>query len=356
MNETLNDQAVSIREGEELDLEKIDNWLNQQVEGLQGQLTIKQFPGGASNLTYLLKYDNREMVLRRPPFGKKAKSAHDMKREYSVMNTLKEYYPCVPGMIGLCEDQEIMGSDFYVMERINGIILRKDWPAELEFSQAQVRQLCLKVLDKLIELHKLNPVETGLDSLGRGEGYIDRQISGWSQRYINARTEDVPDYKQVMQWLDEHKPAEVRQCVIHNDFRFDNVILNPDNPMAVIGVLDWEMTTIGDPLMDLGNSLAYWVQADDDKAYHNLRLQPTHLPGMLTRSEVVDYYCQQMGFNVSNFLFYEIYGLFRLAVIAQQIYYRFFHGQTRDNRFQSFGQVVNYFEKRCLRLIGQAGH
>jgi len=345
------DQAVDIRQGEELDTAAVDRFMKQAVPELKGLPTIRQYPGGASNLTYQVDYGERSYVLRRPPFGTIAKSAHDMLREARVMQALGPVYPYVPEIVAICDDQEILGCDFYVMERFKGIILRQDFPEDLPLNEADTRKLCLSVIDKLVELHQVDAKAAGLDKLGKGEGYVQRQIGGWSSRFRKARTEDVGDFEEVMAWLEQKMPADVAQCVIHNDYRFDNVVLNPDNPFEVVGVLDWEMATIGDPLMDLGNSLAYWIQADDDPGMQMLRRQPTHQPGMLSREEVVSYYLERSGLQIASFDFYEVYGLFRLAVIIQQIYYRFYHGQTNDQRFAEFGQAANYLEKRCQRLI-----
>ena len=180
---------------------------------------------------------------------------------------------------------------------------------------------------------------------------MDRQIEGWSKRYINAKTDDVPGYEKVMEWLDQNRREQVAVCVVHGDYRFDNVVLNPENPSDVIGVLDWEMATLGDPLMDLGNTLSYWIEANDPPPMHMMRLQPTHLKGMMTRKEVFDYYCDKMGFADADYTFYRVYGLFRVAVILQQIYYRFYHGQTKDQRFSVYGQVVMMLEQLCLQEI-----
>lgn len=348
---TVIDEAQSIREGEELDVKQVDQWLKSRVEGLQGSPAIKQFPGGSSNLTYLVRYDNRDLILRRPPFGTKAKSAHDMGREYRVMSALKPVYPYVPNMVAHCEDDSVLGCEFYAMDRIKGIIPRKELPQELNLSEQEVSALCKAVVDRLIDLHKIDYKAAGLENLGKGWGYVDRQIDGWSKRYINAKTDDVPGYEKVMEWLDANRQEQVAVCVVHGDYRLDNVVLNPDNPTDVIGVLDWEMATLGDPLMDLGNTLSYWIEAGDPPAMHMMRLQPTHLPGMMSRSEVFNYYCEQMGFNNVNFTFYRVYGLFRVAVILQQIYYRFYHGQTKDQRFAVYGQVVNFLEQLCLQEI-----
>lgn len=338
------DQAGAVRAGEELDVAVVDQYLKSQIPGLDGTPEITQFPGGASNLTYLVKYPNREMVLRRPPFGRKAKGAHDMGREYRVMQGLQNVYPYVPRMLAFCQDEAVMGAEFYVMERLQGIILRGEMPAELSFTPEQHRKLCESVIDRLVDLHSIDFEQTPLVELYKPGDYVERQISGWSERFRNARTEDAPDFEEVMAWLDAQKPAQVKRCIIHNDYRFDNVVLDPDDPMQIIGVLDWEMATIGDPLMDLGNSLAYWVEESDPPQIQMMRRQPTHLPGMMTRQEMVDYYCERTGLQVPNFDFYSVYGIFRLVVILQQIYYRFFHGQTQDKRFGMFIHVIKFLD------------
>ncbi len=338
---------------EPLDLERVVPWLAARVDGLEGVPEVEQFPSGASNLTYLLSYPDRELVLRRPPPGTKARSAHDMGREFRVLSGLRAVYPCVPEAIAFCEDPEVLGADFYVMEPLRGIILRQALPKALDLSAEQTRQLCTNVLDTLVELHQLDPAAAGLQDLGRGAGYTRRQIEGWSARYRKARTPDATELEEVMAWLAAEQPeADVATVLVHNDFRFDNVVLDPEDPMRVIGVLDWEMCTLGDPLMDLGNTLAYWVQADDEMQMQILRRQPTHAPGMLSRAEVVQYYGERSGWRPTDFTFYEVYGLFRLAVVVQQIYYRFFHGQTKDKRFAGFNHVARYLESRCLRLMG----
>lgn len=348
------DQAKAIREGEELDLSRVDSYLKSVMPELTGRPDISQFPGGASNLTYLIHYSDCDMVLRRPPFGRVAKSAHDMMRESDILKALKPVYPYVPEVLAQCRDPEVMGCDFYVMERIVGVIPRQDLPIDLGLKEAEVRRLCLNVIDKLIELHSVDYKAAGLEGMGKGEGYVERQIVGWSDRYIKAKTEDATGFEEVMAWLRKKMPADVKTCIIHNDFRFDNVILNPDNPFEVIGVLDWEMATLGDPLMDLGNSLAYWVQADDVPQFLMMRRQPTHEKGMLTRKEVIEYYLEKSGLQATNFDFYEVYGLFRLAVIIQQIYYRYVQGHTQDKRFAGFVQAARYLEQRCLELIGKS--
>ncbi|MFT3839152.1 MAG: phosphotransferase family protein [Myxococcaceae bacterium] len=342
-----------IRAGEELDLAKIDPWLKTKLTDLRGTAKVTQYSGGASNWTYRLEYENHDLVLRRPPAGTKAKSAHDMSREFKVQQALKPLFPAVPEMIAYC-DESLLGVDFYVMRRIDGLIPRKQLPKEVPSDPAFCRKLCESLIDKLVELHQVDAEKAGLSAMGKGPGYPKRQIDGWSERYQKARTWNVPRFTYVMDWLKANTPTDVRQCVIHGDYRFDNVVLDKQDPSKIIGVLDWEMATIGDPLMDLGNSLAYWVEGGDDFLAKSLRRQPTHLPGMFTRREVVERYCSKMGLKADGFTFYEVYGNFRLAVIAQQIYYRYFHKQTRNPAFKRFWLFIHYLHYRCRRLIRQA--
>ncbi|MCH8541958.1 MAG: phosphotransferase family protein [Alcanivorax sp.] len=352
--DTVLDQAKAVRDGETFDVEKMDAWLKSQVPSLHGEPEIKQFSGGASNLTYQLRYPERDLILRRPPFGHKAKGAHDMAREFKVQAALKPVYPSVPDMVALCEDPAVMDCDFYVMDRIEGIIPRANLPRGVQLSAPETRQLCQGVIDKLIELHQVDYQSAGLDHLGKGGGYVKRQIEGWSGRYDKSKTWNVPGWRYVRDWLQANMPDDVATVIIHNDFRFDNLVLDAQNPQHIIGVLDWEMATLGDPLMDLGNTLAYWVEADDDRLQQMLRRQPTHLPGMFTRAEVVEYYCDKMKLSPDNWAFYEVYGLFRLAVIVQQIYYRYHHKQTRNPAFKNFWLFNHYLHWRCKRAIKAA--
>ena len=221
----------------------------------------------------------------------------------------------------------------------------------MAFSAFFANSLCLAVIDKLIELHAVDYKAAGLESTSKGPGYARRQIEGWSDRYQKARTWNVPTFRYVRDWLAANTPDDVAACTIHNDWRFDNVILDSTDVTRVVGVLDWEMSTIGDPLMDLGNALAYWVEAGDDFMTRRLRRQPTHLPGMLTRREVVERYVEKTGRKVDDFRFYEVYGLFRLAVIAQQIYFRYHHKETHNPAFKNFWVFAHYLAWRCKKLI-----
>ena len=347
----LHDKAGAVRKEDAFDSAAMSAWLSSTVDGLGELVEVAQYPGGASNLTYLLRYADRELILRRPPVGSKAASAHDMRREYQVQRQLRPVYPYVPAVLALCTDDAVLGSDFYVMERIEGIILRGDLPAGLALGQEQARSLALRTFDRLVELHEVDHVAAGLADLGKGAGYVERQVSGWTRRYARARTDGAPDFGPVTDWLAAHQPEEVRLCVIHNDFRFDNVVLDGPETLDVVGVLDWEMATLGDPLMDLAGSVAYWIQADDDPTAQLLRRQPSHLPGMPTRAEIVDYYCDRTGLSTKDWTFYEVFGQFRLAVIMQQIYYRYRAGQTHNEAFQHFGVFVDYLYDRCRRAI-----
>jgi aminoglycoside phosphotransferase (APT) family kinase protein len=351
----LTDQSTPIRAGEELDVGIIDAYLKAHIDGLSGTPIMSQFPGGASNLTYLLQYPERELVLRRPPFGHKAKSAHDMGREYRILNQLNSGFPYCPKAYVHCTDESVIGSEFYVMQRVNGIILRADLPSELNFDAKQTRQLCESFIDKLVELHQVDYNACGLGDLGKPQGYVQRQISGWSDRYEKALTPDAPLWTEVKAWLNAKMPADhPRASIVHNDYRFDNVLLDPNNPQQIIGVLDWELTTLGDPLMDLGNSLAYWIEASDPAPVQLMRRQPSNAPGMLTRQEFADYYAERAGIKIDCIDFYYCYGLFRLAGIVQQIYYRFYHGQTQDKRFAQFVQMNKLLEQMSLQVIKQS--
>jgi aminoglycoside phosphotransferase (APT) family kinase protein len=346
------DKPTKVRQGEELDLKAIEPFLKDNIPGLSGGILVEQFPSGYSNLTYLIRLGDRELVLRRPPFGRKAKTAHDMGREYRILNALYPVFPFCPKPLVYTEDASIMGCPFYVMERIKGIILRKTLPEGLEFTPDQMNSLCENLLDVHYKLHSLDYKAIGLEGFGKPEGYVRRQVEGWSERYRTARTPDAPRFETVMQWLQDKMPPDFsKPAVIHNDFKFDNVVLNPADPLKIVGVLDWEMATVGDPLMDLGCSLGYWVQSDDPPNLQALGTQPTSLPGALTRKELVKRYAEKAGIRIDNFDFYFCFGLFRLAVIVQQIYYRFYHGQTKDERFKMLIMVAHILEEQALRTI-----
>ncbi|MFJ9787171.1 phosphotransferase family protein [Amycolatopsis sp. NPDC101161] len=346
--------TIEVREEDAFDAAAVHTWLATRVEGLGAEPPhVRQFPGGASNLTYLLTYPDRELILRRPPAGHKAASAHDMRREYRVQHALKPVFPYVPRMLAFGDDESVLGGDFYVMEKLDGLILRGDLPAGLELSPEQARELSGKVVDRLVDLHAVDVEAAGLADLGKGAGYVERQIRGWSDRYVAARTDNVGDFAEVRAWLAANQPEEVKICLIHNDYRLDNLVLDGPSTLNITGVLDWEMATLGDPLMELGSMLAYWVEAGDDDVMKASRRQPTHLPGMFTREEFVARYAEKTGLAIGDWRFYEVYGLFRLAAVLQQLYRRYHDGGTRNPAFKDFWQFVGYLDWRCREIIAK---
>ena len=361
------DGAREVRAEDAFGAAAVDAWLREHAADWaqplpEGVPEVRQFPGGASNLTYQLTWGEppggRQLILRRPPRGVKAKSAHDMGREHRIQAALHPVFGRVPRMAAYADHatgEQILGAEsgteFYVMEKLEGTILRQDLPAGMSLTPEQARTLSTRMIDTLVDLHDVDVETAGLADLGRGPGYVARQVTGWTDRYARARTDDVGDFAEVAAWLAAEQPPDAGMCLIHNDYRFDNVVLGPD--LEVVGLLDWELATVGDPLMDLGAVVAYWTQGDDDEMFQLFRRQPTHLPGMLTRAQVWDHYAARTGRRVGEGerIFYETFGLFRLAVIAQQIYYRYVHKQTTNPSFAVFGTVVNELQARCERLI-----
>lgn len=346
----------AVREEDTFDVVDMDAWLRTRMPDLPtGLPDVQQFTKGASNLTYLLRYRDRELVLRRPPAGTKAKSAHDMGREVHVLTHIRDQFPAVPEVFAYCADEQVIGSPFYVMQHIDGLILRPDNAGSLR--RESIEGIGAAYVERWVDLHQVDVSAADLTDWGKGPGYVSRQIHGWSDRYRRARTEDVPDGESVMEWLAESQPADVGACVIHGDWRLDNMVFaNTDDQDAVapslIGVLDWEMATIGDPLMDVGAAMAYWIDAGDgevDPAFAALKRQPSDLPGMPLREQIVQRYCAQMGFTDVDWRFYEVYGLFRLAVILQQIWARYRAGETTNPAFAPFGQAVNVLVARAAR-------
>ncbi len=348
-------RTSEVRSEDALDLDALLAWTQERGLGLTGPLGLMQFQGGASNLTYLVTDSvGVSYVLRKPPHGVKAVSAHDMGREARVLSALGPLLAPAPNVIAYCENNEVLGTPFYLMEYIQGHILSTSIPSDLNHGESSIRALSESMVDALAALHQVDVAAAGLSDLDRGDGYVSRQVSGWSKRYRDSRTPDVPDAQGLMSWLAENQPPDVEHALIHGDWRFDNLVLDPSGEL--IGILDWEMSTVGDPCMDLGAALAYWVQVDDDAGYLSVRMQPTDTPGMLTRAEVVDRYGELMGGHVQqslkeNLVFYETYGLFRLSVIIQQIWARYQSGATTNPRFVGFGQVVNMLIARAQAKI-----
>jgi aminoglycoside phosphotransferase (APT) family kinase protein len=346
------DDTRPVRPGEELDAAALGRWLTERLrETGAAPLAIEQFPGGHSNLTYLLGLGSRELVLRRPPFGSKVKTAHDMGREFRVLSRLWTVYPKAPRALLHCDDPGVIGAPFYVMERVRGIILRHQKPpAGVDLNVETMRRISEAAVDGLAELHAVDWQAAGLSDLGHPAGYVARQVGGWTERWRGARTDDVPEVDRAAAWLAGHLPEETGASLVHNDYKYDNLVLSPDL-CRVIAVLDWEMATIGDPLMDLGTSLGYWVDADDDPARLSFPAGPTTLPGNLSRSEVVERYAAASGRDVSGILFYYVFGLIKVAVIAQQIYYRYKQGLTHDERFAAMIGAVRLLGRTAAQAI-----
>ncbi|HSG17842.1 MAG TPA: phosphotransferase family protein [Anaerolineae bacterium] len=345
------DRAEVVRQGEELDVGRLEGYLKGRLPDLGGRLEVAQFPRGFSNLTYLLRFGERQLVLRRPPFGAKIKSAHDMGREFRILSGLIKVYPKVPRPLLYCQDETVIGAPFYVMSRLKGVILRPQMPAEMIPPPALMSGIADAFVDNLLVLHGVDYEAAGLGDLGRPEGYIGRQISGWSKRYRAAQTDDIAELERAAAWLADEQPAEAEATLIHNDYKYDNLVLDPDDWSSIIGVLDWEMATIGDPLMDLGTSLGYWVEEGDPEEIQALRLSPTNVPGNPSREELLDRYARQSGREVPKPAFYYVYGLFKLSVIVQQIYARYRRGDTQDPRFSNLIQAVRACGRMAVAAI-----
>jgi aminoglycoside phosphotransferase (APT) family kinase protein len=331
-------ETAAMREGEGLTIEKLGTFLRETF-GV-GELVIEQFPAGSSNLTYLLRLGGEEFVLRRPPFGNTVKTAHDMSREFNVLSKLSSVYPPAPKPLLFCDDPDVIGSEFYIMERRRGLVIRGHSPA-LESSSAQLRRgICTSFITNLANLHEIDYRASGLSDLGRPHGYNRRQVEGWTKRYFAARTDEHRALESAMEWLAREIPAESGAVLIHNDYKFDNVMLNAEDLMCITAVLDWEMVTVGDPLMDLGTTLGYWMSADAGEEMLSMPFNPRLLMENVTRQQLVDIYAEASGRELPDMLFYYVFGTFKIAVIAQQIYARYVSGKTSDARFASFNRFV----------------
>jgi aminoglycoside phosphotransferase (APT) family kinase protein len=345
------DRTAPVRKGEELPVPQLEAYLTQSLLHLTGPLQIEQFPHGHSNLTYSLRSGATELVLRRPPYGNQVKTAHDMGREYRVLSGLHAVYPLAPRPYLYCEDEGVLGAPFYVMERRRGTILRKVLPAGMELAPGTAKRLSAALVDNLVLLHSLDYRAIGLGDLGKPEGYVSRQVTGWINRYQAAQTDQQPAVERVARWLGENLPVEVGAAVIHNDYKYDNLVLDPTDLSRIVAVLDWEMATVGDPLMDLGTTLGYWVEAGDPAALLHAAMGPTSLPGNMTRRQIVESYAAKTGRPVDDAPFYYCFGLFKIAVIIQQIYARYVRGHTQDPRFAGLNQLVTILGEQADRTL-----
>lgn len=348
--DALVDTPRPVRRGEELDTRALHDYLVTHVGG-QGPLTLEQFPSGHSNLTYFLTWGERELVLRRPPFGSKVKSAHDMGREHRVLAALHPIYPPAPEPILYCDDESVIGAQFYLMERIRGVILRQSPPAGFTVPPDLTRRCCLAFIDNLADLHALDYAAAGLDALRKPGQYTERQVKGWISRYADSRTDDVPHLESAMAWLQQRIPRDTAATLVHNDYKFDNIVLDPADLTRIVGVLDWEMATIGDPMMDLGTSLGYWTNPGEQEDMGTVQCFLTSAPGAMTRVELAERYAERTGRDIGNMHFYYVFALVKLAVIVQQIYYRYKHGHTHDERFAVLIYMVKHLGDKALRSI-----
>jgi aminoglycoside phosphotransferase (APT) family kinase protein/phosphosulfolactate phosphohydrolase-like enzyme len=347
-------ETIRVREGEGFDLEAVEVYLQEHIDGLpEGELEVRQFPSGASNLTYLLKIEEWEGVLRRPPFGPVPPKAHDMGRESGVLMKLHESYPLAPRPYFFCDDESVIGAPFYVMERRRGVVVDDEFPEGIEPTPDLCRGISRTVADTLAELHAVDPEVAGLGDLGRPEGFLERQVKGWIGRYEKARTDELEEVEPLTDWLVRDVPESPEPTVIHNDYKLNNLVLNPDDLTEVRAVLDWEMATVGDPLFDLAVSLSYWTELADPEELKGVMPTVTSTPGFMTRTEFMDRYAEKSGRDLSEMHWYMVFGYFKLAVILQQIYARWKNGQTKDERFANFDERVRTLILHANSLAGK---
>ena len=330
-----------MREGEDFDLAATERYMREHIESLpEDELEVRQFPSGASNLTYLVKIGDWEGVLRRPPLGPVPPKAHDMGRESKLLIKLHEAFPLAPKPYFFCEDESVIGAPFYVMERRKGVIVDDSFPEGVEPTEELRRGMSRMVVDTLVELHAVDWQKAGLGDLGRPEGFLERQVKGWIGRYDKAKTEEIEEVGPLTERIQKNIPESPPATIVHNDYKLNNLLLNPEDLTEVRAVLDWEMTTIGDPLFDLAVSLSYWVEAGDSQELKEVLPTVADTPGFMTRKEFIDYYAQKSGRDLSDMHWYLVFGYFKLAVILQQIYARWHNGQTKDERFANFNERV----------------
>lgn len=350
--------AAPVRSGEELDLEALNQYLRAHLTQLHDDgdaavgLEIRQFPGGHSNLTYLVSLGSREFVLRRPPVGPVAPTAHDMPREFRLLAAIYPSFKLAPQPILLCEDPAVIGVPFYLMERRQGLIVRHQLPPEIGNDLALRRGVSEAVVDTLVALHAVDIDASGIVQIGKPAGFVARQVHGWADRWRRAKTSDLPEMDQVIGWLAERLPveSETGATIVHNDFKLDNVMLDPRDPARVVAVLDWEMCTVGDPLIDLGLFLCYWTLKGGSENQHSSLRAVTNGAGWLAREDIIERYARATGRDLSRIVFYETFARFKVAVVIQQIYFRFVRGQTQDERFRGLDRLVFELAKDAIEL------
>jgi aminoglycoside phosphotransferase (APT) family kinase protein len=354
-------ELIAERPDERLDTTRLEPYLRERLSGAEGALSVAQFHGGKANLTYLLRFDAgefvREFVLRRPPLGPIPPGAHDMRREHRVLSELNRRYPLAPQSLLLCEDESVIGAVFIVEERRVGFVIRDDLPDEYTGNPELNRRIGFALVDALADLHSVDPGEIGLGDLGRVEGFLERQLSGWTRRWETSlggpeeaasRAEMAP----VLDWLARTLPRERAGALLHNDYRLDNCLLDIADPAHIVAVLDWDMCTRGDPLADLGYLLNYWVEPGDDPNWREIASMPTWRDGFPGRTEAIARYGERTGSDVGEILWYQVFAAFKLAVIIQQIYIRFVRGQTQDRRFATYATRVLGLARKAQVLSG----
>lgn len=348
MNDT-----IPVRTDEQFDEGHLAEYLRGKLSGSEQPLTVRQFGGGAANLTYLLDYGTCSYVLRRPPLGSIAPSAHDMAREYRVLSVLHQAFPPAPQTFLFCDDSDIIGAPFFVMERRKGMVVRRTIPEAYQTLDDAPQRMSHALVDTLADLHAVNYHTLGLEDLGKPEGFVSRQIEGWNRRWHKAKLNDLPEMDAVYKWLTGHVPKTSTVTLVHNDYKLDNVMLDPTDPGRVVAVFDWDMCTLGDPLSDLGALLTYWTGPDDPPFMQAIAstFMPIGDPRFLSRAELVARYAERSGRDVSDIRFYHVLGLFRLVVIIAQIYIRYHRGQTQDKRFEAFGPMIALVAKAAFQLI-----
>jgi aminoglycoside phosphotransferase (APT) family kinase protein len=333
-------ELIPVRPDERFDEARLADYLRGQLPGTERPLTVRQFGGGAANLTYLLDYGEREYVLRRPPLGPVAKSAHDMGREYRVLSVLHKAFPYAPQAYLYCDDPDVIGAPFFLMERRHGIVVRRSMPDALADVPEAGRRMSEALVDVLAEFHAVDYEALGLEDLGRPAGFIERQVEGWYRRWHDAKTEEVAHMDTVYSWLKDNLPQTTDFSLVHNDYKLDNAMLDANDPGRIVAIFDWDMCTLGDPLNDLGALLCYWTEPGDPPYLQAITMMPTGDWGFLGRSELVERYMRKSGRSVQNIDFYHALGLFRLTVIIAQIYIRYKRGQTQDERFAALGPMI----------------
>ena len=355
---TATEDSASVRAGEELDRAALDAYLRQHIPSLDpdSSISVWQFPGGHSNLTYLIRYGNDEFVLRRPPVGPVAPTAHDMPREFKVLSVISPHFALAPKPVLLCQDTSVIDVPFYLMERRRGLILRSSDQLTGELSLR--RQLSTNVVDALIALHAVDIQATGIAQIGKPAGFVGRQVRGWAERWQRSKTGELPEMDTIIEWLVNRIPADddSEATIVHNDFKLDNIMWAEHEPSRVVAVLDWEMCTVGDPLIDVGLFLSYWTMSGGKNNDPNSSLRAiTHGPGWFTREEIIERYQTQTGRDLSRIVFYETFARFKVAVVIQQIYYRYVKRQTSDERFRNFDQLVKELTLEALELAEGSG-